>query len=287
MQTLNIIGAGKLGQSLARLWHAQQILEIGAILNRSEASSHRAIDHIGAGTLHTQLSSMPAAELWLLACPDDQIAHMAQTLAASKHIRQKDTVFHCSGALSSDLLDACAAQGALTASMHPIMSFAHPFTSISQLQGSYCGAEGSGYKRLQPLFEAIGCQCVEIHKEHKALYHSASVFACNYLTTLLETSKNLLETSGFSHTNANKLLEPIVRKTLDNFFRTDAETSLTGPISRGDVQCVTQHIQALQTHSPQINTLYKALAQATLPISEKQKMATPEQLSAIQHLVEQ
>ena len=49
MQTLNIIGAGRVGQTLARLWHARAVFQIGAVCNRSIGSAQAAVTFIDAG----------------------------------------------------------------------------------------------------------------------------------------------------------------------------------------------------------------------------------------------
>jgi predicted dinucleotide-binding enzyme len=47
---LDIVGAGKVGKTLARLWNQNGVFEIGSVANRSLESSEEAIAFIGAGT---------------------------------------------------------------------------------------------------------------------------------------------------------------------------------------------------------------------------------------------
>jgi predicted short-subunit dehydrogenase-like oxidoreductase (DUF2520 family) len=51
-------------------------------------------------------------------------------------------VFHCSGALASDRLQAVRAAGGAVASVHPIRSFADPQAVAQAFAGTYCGMEG-------------------------------------------------------------------------------------------------------------------------------------------------
>ena len=155
---INIIGAGRLGQTLAHLWRNTGQIAIQQLLTRSRQSAQQACDFIGGGQACDQLQQMQAAELWLIATPDGQIAETASALLAAKKLRSGDTVFHCSGALSSELLSALTKQGAAVASVHPIHSFATPSTSTSTFSGSHCACEGDeeAIKRLQPLFSSIG-----------------------------------------------------------------------------------------------------------------------------------
>src|SRR5689334_15094849 len=49
MKTINIIGCGKAGRTLARLWHEDGVFRIQDILNRSIQSAAEAAAFIGAG----------------------------------------------------------------------------------------------------------------------------------------------------------------------------------------------------------------------------------------------
>jgi predicted short-subunit dehydrogenase-like oxidoreductase (DUF2520 family) len=48
-----------------------------------------------------------------------------------------------------------------------------------------------------------------------------------------------------------------MRRTIDNHFE------LTGPISRGDWSTVNAHLAALGAHAPDLEPLYRVLAEAT------------------------
>ena len=52
-------------------------------------------------------------------------------------------------------------------------------------------------------------------------------------------------------------LEPLMRRTMDNGF------APTGPFVRGDRDTVAAHIGAIRARRPQLEPLYRALADAT------------------------
>ena len=81
MQRLNLVGAGRVGKTLARLWHVHDRLQIQDVLTTSSTSAAAAIDFIGAGHAVTSLADMRPADLWMIATPDAQIADMARQLA--------------------------------------------------------------------------------------------------------------------------------------------------------------------------------------------------------------
>ena len=53
---LNIIGAGKVGKTLAKLWHDQKIFTVRGILNQNLTSARNACRFIGAGEPVSDLS---------------------------------------------------------------------------------------------------------------------------------------------------------------------------------------------------------------------------------------
>src|SRR5688572_39286 len=99
MKTLNIIGAGRAGRTLAALWRHHGVFAIGNVCNRTLSSAQDAVAFIGAGEPAADWRAMGYAELWMITTPDDEIAHAAASLAASNLARAGDVVFHCSGAL--------------------------------------------------------------------------------------------------------------------------------------------------------------------------------------------
>ena len=270
MQTLNIIGAGKLGRTLAALWHRRGVFQIGGIFNRSVESAVLARDFIGAGAVANSLAQMPAADAWLLAVSDDQIETAAQALApVLTHRASHPIIFHCSGALPASALSPSGASR--LASAHPVHSFADPQRSLADLPGATVALEGEpeALALLKSAFQALDCRCIRLSAEQKVLYHSGSVMACNYLTVLMELSLQAFDAAGIERDTAMQLLEPIVLQTARNNFALGPERALTGPLVRGDVATVARQLHALQQAAPPLSTVYQTLASAALPLAKK------------------
>ncbi|WP_231757726.1 Rossmann-like and DUF2520 domain-containing protein [Microbulbifer elongatus] len=270
MHTLNIIGAGKLGQTLAALWHRRGTFTIGGILNRRRESAARAQAFIGAGTVIDTLAQMPAADLWLLAVPDDQIAATAAALAPV--LRGQNTpplVFHCSGALPASILSPCGTPR--VASAHPVHSFADPQRSLRDMPGATVALEGApeALATLAPAFQALDCSCLHLDAEQKVLYHTGSVIACNYLTVLLEQSLQVFAAAGIDRQTAAQMLQPIVLQTARNNFALGPEQALTGPLVRGDRATVARQIEALDKTLPDTAAVYRTLGLAALPLAKR------------------
>jgi predicted short-subunit dehydrogenase-like oxidoreductase (DUF2520 family) len=287
MPTLNIIGAGKLGRTLARLWARQGEFEVQDVMNAHAASAAAAVAFIGAGRVATELISMRAAAVWLLAAPDDRIAACCAALAQSGLLKSGGIVFHCSGALSSRDLAQASGRGASVASVHPLKSFADPAAAANSFAGTFCAAEGDvpALAVLRPAFERIGARVSAIDPAAKTIYHAASVLACNYLTALLEAGVRCYEKAGFARTDALAVVEPLVRETLDNVFKLGPAKALTGPIARGDEQVVARQIEALAAWDPRLAAIYKELGAVAVDLARQQGGAETTALAAIERMI--
>ncbi len=271
MGRFSIIGAGKLGKTLGKLLAAAG-LQIGDILNQSQNSTQAAVTFIGSGRACTTMSELKAADYYLLACPDHQIQACCQQLAASGVLQAGMTVFHCSGALNTTVLHSATAQGAHTASIHPVRSFAQPPLAAAEFPGTYCALEGdaAALAQLEPLFVSLGAIPFHIDPAQKTLYHAASVMACNYLVTLQDLSLQALEQAGVERDLGMNILHPLVKGTINNLFTSGTAAALTGPIARGEHSVVAAQLEALQAWSPDIAKVYRALGQQSLKLAAQQ-----------------
>jgi predicted short-subunit dehydrogenase-like oxidoreductase (DUF2520 family) len=275
-KTLTIIGCGKVGKTLGRLWHANGTFVIQDVLNRSLASSHRAASFIGAGRAVRDYAGLLPADIYLIASSDDQLAQCCEDLARSGRITAGTIVFHCSGALASTELQPAAQQGASIASVHPIRSFASPEQVADNFAGTYCGVEGDprALEVLSEGFSAIGARMVSIDAECKTIYHSAAVFACNYLVTLLDIAQQAYAKSGIPPEVSLKLMEPLVRETVDNVFTLGPADALTGPIARGDLATVVKQYRAVSAWNKRHGRLYRQLGTLTAALAARRRKSS-------------
>eukprot|EP01034_Spumella_vulgaris_P023529 gene23529-29753_t len=88
------------------------------VLARSAASAQRAADFIGAGAAADGYAALRPADVYMLSVGDDQIVPACAALAAAVPLKGA-IVFHCSGALASDRLQAARDAGAYVARAQP------------------------------------------------------------------------------------------------------------------------------------------------------------------------
>jgi predicted short-subunit dehydrogenase-like oxidoreductase (DUF2520 family) len=61
---------------------------------------------------------------------------------------------------------------------------------------------------------------------------------------------------------------PLIRGTLNNIEAVGVPGALTGPIMRGDVQTIHEHLAAMARRTPELIDMYKTLARHTVSVAE-------------------
>ena len=277
MKTLNIIGAGRVGRSLAHLWHKQGVFVIQDVLTRSQSSADDAVAFIAAGRAVTRLGDMRPADVWMLAVPDGQIKNVAIALStpllAGVFIASGAIIFHCSGALSSaefQPLRGADDKGSQVASAHCILSFSAPASAVAQFAGTPCALEGdvAATQTLQPAFEAIGANCFDLAAQDKVLYHAAAVFATNFLPVLQVVAADLWQSTGMPKALIAPLNASLLQKAVQNIAAQGAANALTGPAARSDTELVALQGKAVTDWNAQAGAAYVSLSELASQIAK-------------------
>jgi predicted short-subunit dehydrogenase-like oxidoreductase (DUF2520 family) len=264
-RTVSIIGAGRVGKTLGKRLRGLG-WRIGAVVTRSKATSRAAVRAIGAGTPASRLTGdVLAAEVILLATPDDALAGVAQALArtvrktAGNAWRGK-VVLHASGALDRTVLAPLARLGASTGSLHPMQTFSG--VVMPRLNGITFAIEGDPKARraARSIAKSLGGVPVIIAGRDKPAYHATAVLVAGSGFPLIESGVRILERIGFTRRRALETLLPLTRQMLDNIERIGPRAAWTGPIARGDYAVVAKHVRALRRYPREFRQSYAALA---------------------------
>lgn len=185
-------------------------------------------------------------ELIVLCVPDRAIPEVAQ------RIEPGHWMCHVSGATSL----AALAPHELRFSVHPLQTLVK-WRGPEQLDGAFgavTAESDDARERGLWLARTLGLQPFDLPDESRALYHAGAMFASGYLVTLHRAAVSLFELAGAPPDG----LVPLMRRTMENGFE------LTGPISRGDWTTMDAHLGAIGERRPELETLYRALAEATV-----------------------
>ena len=217
----------------------------------------RAIDVVGRGRLGAALAARVSAagrlaggqppDLVVFCVPDRAIA----SVAASRPVGP--WVAHMSGATPLSALEPHR----LRFGLHPLQTFTRD-RGPEQFDGAWAAVTGetdAARERARGLAEVLGLRSFDLAESSRGLYHAGAAMASNYLVTLYRAASRMLDRAGAPP----EALVPLMRRTIDNGFE------LTGPIARGDHDTIDAHLAAIRRDVPELEPLYRALAERTAP----------------------
>jgi predicted short-subunit dehydrogenase-like oxidoreductase (DUF2520 family) len=258
---VGVVGAGRVGAVLgAALQQAgHRVVAVSAV---SDASRARAAELLPGVPVLPVEDVVARAELLLLAVPDDALAGLVAGLSATRAWQAGQIVVHTSGRHGLAVFEPALPQHVLGLALHPAMTFTG--TSMDLVRLAECCFGVTAPEPLRPVAEAlvleIGAEPVWIEEEQRALYHAALAHGANHLVTLVAQSMEALAAAGVER--PHRLLGPLVHAALDNALRA-GDAALTGPVARGDVGTVAEHLRQLKGVAPDVRPTYVALARAT------------------------
>jgi len=283
MESVGIVGAGTVGTALAiRL--SQKGYRVSAVASRTTESARRLARRVQTALVCSDAQGVAnVSDLVFVTTPDGVIP----TVVSSVKWRKGQSVLHCSGADSLDVLEPARKTGAQVGVFHPLQTFASVDQAIANLTGSTFALEADEplLGRLRQMATDLGGHWVALKAGDKVLYHAAAVMACNYLVALLETGVRCYEKAGFARDDALQMMEPLVRETLDNVFRLGTVRALTGPVARGDHAVIARQLEALAGWEPRIAAIYRELGLAAVGLARQQAEVDAANLGEIERVL--
>jgi predicted short-subunit dehydrogenase-like oxidoreductase (DUF2520 family) len=152
--------------------------------------------------------------------------------------------------------------GVLPLALHPAMTFTGTGEDADRLVGAPFGVTSHPQHRAvaETLVLEMGGEPFFVAEADRQLYHAALVTGANHLVTLIAEAADLLRTAGVA--DPARVLGPLLTAALDNGLRR-GDRGLTGPVSRGDVGTVHNHLATLTERAPDSVAAYVAMAQRT------------------------
>ena len=189
------------------------------------------------------------ADLVLLCVPDRAIPEAASGVPPGPWIG------HTSGATPLSALEPHQRRFGL----HPLQSFTRA-RGPEQLDGAWAAVTGGSDEARGVgswLARELGLEPFALDDSERALYHAGAVVAASYLVTLHQAAADLVRAAGAPP----EALVPLMRRVIENDFE------LTGPAVRGDWETVDAHLEAIRERLPELEPLYRALADATAELA--------------------
>ena len=258
------IGAGKVGFSLGK-YLKENSIDISGYYSKSQHSSKEAAIFTNTRQYNNLEDLIKNSDAIFITTPDNQIADVWNEVKKLP-IKEK-LICHCSGSISSEVFSNINNHGAYGYSIHPMFAISDKYNSYKDLSQAFITIEGNEkhIEYLKMLFSHLGNDVAIINKENKILYHAASVTVSNLVLGLINNGVNYLEECGFTKEMAIKALYPLIENNLRNIKERGAVKSLTGPIERGDLSTVINHLNVIREEDKE---LYRLLSKNILKIAK-------------------
>lgn len=284
MMKVGFIGAGMVGSALAvRL--VDKGYPIVAVSSKSRISAEKLARSIpGCRAVEENQTVADLADIIFITTPDNAIG----IVAAEVKWRLGQSVVHCSGADSTDVLEPARKSGTWVGAFHPLQTFASVQRAVENMPGSTFAIEAEEplLSTLQELATALGGHGIDLKAGDKVIYHAAAVMACNYLVTLVKLATDLWQTFGVPPREATRALLPLLRGTINNIETVGIPGCLTGPVARGDAETIKKHLDALEKTTPGILPTYRELGRQTIPLALAKGRINQEHAEEIKALLE-
>ncbi|MDQ1468134.1 MAG: hypothetical protein QOH10_2549 [Actinomycetota bacterium] len=191
------------------------------------------------------------AAIVIVATPDAAIEATAVAVAPS--LRRDALVVHLAGSLGlgvfAPLLEL--RPDVRVGALHPLQSMPSVSIGLDRLPGSWAAIAGD--PQVGELSDALELRTFVVADDQRARYHAMAVVASNHLVALLGQVERLAVSAGIPF----EAFAPLAEASLANAFGLGARAALTGPVQRGDLATVADHLRELP---PSERDAYRALA---------------------------
>jgi len=277
-----IIGAGRVGTTIAYVLANKKLpnLKICSVSSRSNKSIERAkkiLGNLGKDIYFTldNIKAIKNCNCVLICTPDDVIKKVSHQISdkAGENLNCMVAI-HLSGSKSLKVLEGFERKSILTASIHPMKSFASIESAIKTIKGTVFGVTYSNKLAREKAVYIVGKLdgvVVDVDDNKKPLYHAAACVASNYLVSLIDYAVTIHKGIGIKNDDSLKGLLGLIKGTIDNIEKMGTKKSLTGPIARGDTGTIREHLDNFNKYFKGNESLYKIMGIETAQIAYENK----------------
>ncbi len=262
---IGFVGAGKVGFSLGKYMTERKVCVSGYYsLHPDSALSASEFTHTRHYLRFEDL--VRESDAVFLTVPDGAISSVWNSLKRLK--LQGKFICHCSGSLSSAIFSGIDRTGASGYSIHPLFAVNDRLQSYKELSHAFFTIEGSPehIQLWEEMFRGFGNPVRILSSQNKTLYHASAVCVSNLVIGLYETAARLLLSCGFEPEEAQAALGPLFIHNADKLDAEGCEAALTGPVERGDLSTIQNHLDVLSGNEREI---YVRLSEVLVDIAKR------------------
>lgn len=303
-----IIGAGRLGTTLAALLlilsvkNPKSNIRLKAVCSRTNNSIGKAKNFLyeakekflnnfnntynsiflSVSFSLNNIDGVSKSNVVFICTPDDEIKNVAkeiydyniQNSSTEKDIIKNKIFIHFSGAKTLNVLSYLKNSGGFIASLHPIKSFASIEDSVRTIFNTFYGVTYPKNcpeilkKFINDFVNLLEGKIIEVEDSKKSIYHAAACVASNYLVSLINYAVFLHHKISINEKDSIDGLIGLIEGTINNIKKLGTKKALTGPIARGDIGTIKQHIKSFKKYLKEEDYLvYKVLGVETANIA--------------------
>jgi len=278
-----IIGAGRLGTSLAAsiVKKNNPLVLLASMASRSDKSLDNARAFLNRQDLNilftkNNFEGARLANCIFICTPDDEIEKVCRQIFEDSRLAEKaggirgrhlsslrrgndvkisETkkmfVLHFSGSKKTDVLDSARQKGVSITCMHPLKSFASIKESVKTMKNTVYGvtydrSDVEIKETVDTLLDLLEGRQIFIENNIKPLYHACACIASNYLVNLMNFAVETGQEAGLDPEVFLQGILNLSEGTMENIKKLGAKKALTGPIARGDLGTVREHVENLR-----------------------------------------
>ncbi len=266
---IGIIGAGKMGYTLGKHFSISNLSDIQLVgyYSKNLMSAIEASQFTNSDYFETIEDLCSNCDIIFLTVPDGEIKNIVALLNYNPGIVDGKIICHTSGALSSSELKGICTNVYLY-SVHPIYAVNSKMESYKKFGDAFITIEGDSeyIEYIKGLFTDLGHDVKVISSDDKIKYHSAAVFASNFVIGLYHMAENLMQQCGFDDNEIDLALKPLFINNANKLYESCCEDALTGPVERCDIDTVDKHLSVL---SGKYYDVYRLLSNQLFEIAKR------------------
>lgn len=226
---LSLIGSGKLGKQLYRVFSECAEIELFQWMDRStnESSTAEGISIV------KQVEKLLEVDCFLLAVNDEVIEMLAAKLPTNS------LVIHTSGATEISVFSDHNRRGIF----YPIQSFSYERSvAFSELPVGIEASNSKDLKFLEKLALAIQAKPVHLDSTQRKALHLSAVLVNNFSNHLFTEAAKICEENKIPF----ELLKPLIKETVDKLDDLSPKRAQTGPALREDRKTISAHLSMIE-----------------------------------------
>jgi predicted short-subunit dehydrogenase-like oxidoreductase (DUF2520 family) len=215
------------------------------------------------------------SEALFIATPDDVIRKAAGRIR--RRLAKKTILVHFSGLRPASILPR--ANRARRAAVHPFATF--PRLVIPPPRRNYplfVEADPGTIGPIRRIFRGKHFTVLPVRARDKSRLHLMGVLSSNLFVSLIDAVLELIPAKPKRERLFRQAIRPLIEETMRNLIGTGIPDALSGPVKRGDLRTVEEHLRLLKKNRD-LDRIYRALSLNIV------KFAPPDKKKALQGLL--